>query len=171
MANQAIYEHSQIDPELQGMGTTATFIHFRKRQATVLQVGDSRAYFFNSQGLWQMTRDHSLVQEKLRAGLITRDQVKHDEMKNVITRSVGYEPSLKVDAFHMNIEPGDGFLLCSDGLTGPVSDEKIFDILVKKASHGLSLEHQAKQLVDAANGGGGDDNVTVVLIKVSESQN
>lgn len=167
MANQAIFEHAQENSELLGMGTTATSLHFRKKQATVVQVGDSRAYFYNSKGLWQITRDHSLVQEKLRAGLITRSQMKHDEMKNVITRSVGYEPSLKVDAYHLTAEPGDGFLLCSDGLSGPVSDQKIFDILVKNRSPGVSLEQLSKRLVDAANAGGGDDNVTVILVEVN----
>ncbi len=165
VANQAIYDLAQQNPELHGMGTTATVLKMKKRVATVLQIGDSRAYFFNADGIWQITRDHSLVQEKLRAGLITREQVKTDEMKNVITRSVGYEPSIKVDAFHMNIEAGDGFLLCSDGLSGPVSDDKMFEILVKNASAGLSLEDQAQQLIDAANEGGGDDNVTVVVVK------
>lgn len=164
IANQAIFDKSQQEPHLHGMGTTATVLQIRKRQATVLQIGDSRAYYFNQQGIWQMTRDHSLVQEKLRAGLITRDQVRTDEMKNVITRSVGYEPSIKVDAYHFNVEPGDGFLICSDGLSGPVNEEKMFDILVKNGGDGVSLEHKAKALVDAANQGGGDDNVTVVLV-------
>ena len=167
IANQTIFDLSQQEAGLHGMGTTATVLQIRKRQATILQIGDSRAYFFNSKGIWQMTRDHSLVQEKLRAGLITRDQVRTDEMKNVITRSVGYEPSVKVDAYHFMVEPGDGFLLCSDGLSGPVDEEKMFDILVKNGGVGVSLQDKAKALVDAANNGGGDDNVTVVLIAVS----
>jgi serine/threonine protein phosphatase PrpC len=167
IANQSIFDLSQQQSNLQGMGTTATVLQIRRRQATILQIGDSRAYYFNDHGLWQLTRDHSLVQEKLRAGLITRDQVRTDEMKNVITRSVGYEPSVKVDAYHFTVEPGDGFLLCSDGLSGPVTDEKMFDILVKNNGNRVSLEDKAKALVDAANQGGGDDNVTVVLVSVS----
>lgn len=168
IANQTIYDLSQQEPGLHGMGTTATVLQIRNREATVMQIGDSRAYFFNSQGLWQITRDHSLVQEKVRAGLITRDQVKTDEMKNVITRSVGYEPAIKVDAYHLNLEPGDGFLICSDGLSGPVSDEKMFDILVKNAMPGVSLEDKAQALVNEANQNGGDDNVTVVLVTLSK---
>ncbi|MBS1960548.1 MAG: Stp1/IreP family PP2C-type Ser/Thr phosphatase [Bdellovibrionales bacterium] len=168
VANQAIYDHSQQDQNLHGMGTTATVLQIRKKQATIMQIGDSRCYYWNAHGIWQLTRDHSLVQEKLRAGLITRDQLRTDEMKNVITRSVGYEPSIKVDAYHFTIEAGDGFLLCSDGLSGPVNEEKMFDILVKNVTVGVSLEDKAQQLVQAANDGGGDDNVTVVLVTITK---
>jgi protein phosphatase len=148
------------------MGTTATILRISQDLATIVQVGDSRAYFWNDMGIWQLTRDHSLVQEKLRAGLITRSQLKSDEMKNVITRSVGYEAFVKADVFQVYLQKGDGILLCSDGLSGPLEDPLIFEILEKSKASGLSLEDTAKQLVDSANQHGGDDNVTVLLVKL-----
>jgi serine/threonine protein phosphatase PrpC len=169
IANQAIYELSAKEPSLNGMGTTATVLKITNNLATFAQVGDSRAYYWNKIGLWQLTQDHSLVQEKLRAGMITRDQVKTDEMKNVITRSVGYEMNMKVDLFTFEIEAGDGFLLCSDGLTGLVDNSLMFDILEETRKSGLSLDDAAAKLVKAANNHGGDDNVTVILVAVESS--
>jgi serine/threonine protein phosphatase PrpC len=165
-ANQAILKRAGEDPKLNGMGTTATVLRIRGNEATLLQVGDSRAYFWTSEGIWQLTRDHSLVQEKLRAGLINRDQVKSDEMKNVITRSVGYEPGLKADLYSMPVARGDGFLLCSDGVSGPVDDALMFEILEETRKSGLSLGEAAKRLIQTANSKSGDDNATVVLVKV-----
>jgi len=166
-ANQAIYDRSQAQPELRGMGTTSTILKLTKNgMAHIAQVGDSRAYYWNSQGIWQLTQDHSLVQEKLRAGLISREQVKTDDMKNVITRSVGYELNLKIDLFTFEVKPGDGFLLCSDGLSNPVSDPLMFDILDESLKSELHLDDIAKRLVEAANQRGGDDNVTVVLVRL-----
>jgi serine/threonine protein phosphatase PrpC len=167
VANQTIFDQSQSHEDLNRMGTTATIIKISGQLASILQVGDSRAYYWNEHGIWQLTRDHSLVQEKLRAGLITRAQTKTDDMKNVITRSVGYEPNVKVDIFTMEIAAGDGFLICSDGLSGPVDDSLMFDILEETRRSGLSLNDAATKLVNAANGNGGDDNVTVVLVKVN----
>ncbi len=166
IANQSIFEIAQKDPQLAGMGTTATMLHISESLATILQVGDSRAYFWNQEGIWQLTRDHSLVQEKLRAGLISREQLKKDEMKNVITRSVGYEPNLKGDCYRFQVSSGDGFLLCSDGLSGPIDDSLMFEILEESTKNGLSLNDVATKLISEANTRGGDDNVTVVLVKV-----
>jgi serine/threonine protein phosphatase PrpC len=165
-ANNAILKRAGEDSKLTGMGTTATVLRIRGSTATLLQVGDSRAYFWRPEGIWQLTRDHSLVQEKLRAGLITRDQLKSDDMKNVITRSVGYEPGLKADCYTLPIARGDGFLLCSDGLSGPVDDSLMFEILEETRKNGLSLGEAAKRLIHTANAKGGDDNSTVVLVKV-----
>ncbi len=166
VANQTIYETSQSNPALRGMGTTATILRISGSLATILQVGDSRCYYWSKLGLWQLTRDHSLVQEKLRAGLITRDQVKKDEMKNVITRSVGFELGMKADVLRLPVEPGDGFLICSDGLSGPVDDSLIFEILDESIASGVSLSDIATRLIHEANTRGGDDNSTVVLVKV-----
>jgi serine/threonine protein phosphatase PrpC len=166
-ANRAIFDLSEKEPKLRGMGTTATILHISQNLAHIVQVGDSRIYYFNPNGIWQLTRDHSLVQEKLRAGLITRAQVRVDEMKNVITRSVGYEASVKTDLYQFPIQKGDGFLICSDGLSGPVDDPLIFEILEESKGSGLSLEDTAHQLVKSANARGGDDNVTVVLVKIN----
>ena len=167
LANQGIYDRSQSESELRGMGTTATVLKLSDDGiAHIAQVGDSRAYYWNSHGIWQITQDHSLVQEKLRAGLISREQVKTDDMKNVITRSVGYELNLKVDLYAIPVQSGDGFLLCSDGLSNPVSDALMFDILDESLKSGLHLNDITQRLVDAANQRGGDDNVTVVLIQI-----
>jgi len=168
LANQTIFEHAQKTPELQGMGTTATILKISGDLATILQVGDSRAYYWTSGGLWQITRDHSLVQEKLRAGLITRAQTRTDEMKNVITRSVGYEPNVKADIYTFDLEPGDHFLLCSDGLSGLIDETLMFDILEETLRSGLDLNDATRKLVDAANQNGGDDNVTVLLVAVTK---
>jgi serine/threonine protein phosphatase PrpC len=167
VANQAIYDEGRHKQELQGMGTTATIIRINGDLANILQVGDSRAYYWNEHGVWQLTRDHSLVQEKLRAGLITREQTKTDSMKNVITRSVGVDASVKVDLFSFIVAKGDGFLICSDGLSGPVSESLMFDILEETMTSGLSLNDAASKLVHAANSNGGDDNVTVVLVRIN----
>jgi len=164
-ANQAIHQRAARDPVLQGMGTTATALKIKDQIATVLQVGDSRAYFWNQSGIWQLTRDHSYVQEKLRAGLINREQAKNDDMKNIITRSVGYELNLKGDIYQLEIEAGDGFLLCSDGLSGPVDDQAMFELLMDGEKKGLPLRETAERLVHAANARGGDDNVTVILVR------
>ena len=165
-ANRAIFEISEKEPTLRGMGTTATILHISGDLVSIIQVGDSRAYYWNANGLWQLTCDHSLVQEKLRAGLITRAQTKSDDMKNVITRSVGYEASVKADIFRFPVQKGDGFLICSDGLSGPVDDALIFEILEESRASGLSLEDTAHKFVKSANERGGDDNVTVVLVKL-----
>ena len=166
-ANSTILNQAKSDPNLSGMGTTATVLKISNDQvAHIAQVGDSRAYYWNSKGIWQLTLDHSVSHEKWRAGLITREQIKSDEMKNVITRSVGYEPNLRVDLFSFPLQPGDGFLLCSDGLSNPLSDSLMFDILDESIKTGLDLQDMAKQLVIAANERGGDDNVTVVLVRM-----
>ena len=166
-ANEAIFQRARTEPTLKGMGTTATVLKLDDEgNAHIAQVGDSRCYYWNSQGIWQLTLDHSVSQEKLRAGLITRDQLKTDEMKNVITRSVGYDQSVKVDSFIFATQPGDGFLLCSDGLSNPLSDRLMFDILEESRNSGLSLDETAKRFIDAANERGGDDNATIVLVSV-----
>lgn len=166
-ANVAIQMTAQRDPELLGMGTTTTSLLFCENQAFIGQVGDSRAYLLHPGRIWQLTRDHSLVQEKLRAGIIRRDQLKTDRMKNVITRSVGFEPKVDVDVFSIEIHPGDVFLICSDGLTGLVEDDEILAMVEKRAfqSRDGQLEKALEELIATANKRGGDDNVTALLIK------
>jgi protein phosphatase len=184
-ANRKILERSQKEPDLEGMGTTATSLYFQldsdAPRAWIGHVGDSRCYLIKEQGLWQLTRDHSLVQEKLRAGMITREQLKTDRMKNVITRSVGFDLQFGIDLYEYSPEAGDLFLLCSDGLTGPLEDGDVFEILkryyfnpLKEA--GLALKDEAREhesllnttveaLVSAANDRGGDDNITALLAR------
>jgi protein phosphatase len=119
MANREIHQFAAKNPALQGMGTTTTALLLYANRAWIGHVGDSRCYFArpHENAIWQLTRDHSWVQEKIRAGLITRAQAKTDRMRNVITRSVGFEPNVEVDIYTAEVQPGDTFLLCSDGLT------------------------------------------------------
>lgn len=170
-AHTVIYRQSQKEESLRGMGTTSTLFAVddptTPQEGWIVHVGDSRCYLLKPGAIWQLTRDHSLVQEKLRAGLITREQVKSDSMKNVITRSVGFELQLQPDIYHLKLSPGDVFLLCSDGLTGQVED---LDILHKvdqaRANH--NWKDCAQDLVRLANENGGDDNITVAILCVEE---
>lgn len=165
-ANNAIQAHGRAEPSLAGMGTTATALYFANGRLYLGQVGDSRAYLIHPQRIWQITRDHSLVQEKLRAGLITRAQLKTDRMKNVITRSVGFEVDVEVDLYNMQTHSGDVFVLCSDGLTGMVEDQQILSIVEDCVFGKNDVQAAAQKLIDAANRNGGDDNVTAIVIRV-----
>lgn len=178
-ANSQVYQRSRMERELEGMGTTVTLACLyesddKKRRLLLAHVGDSRAYYFSAksalhQGFWQLTRDHSLVQEKLRAGMITRDQIKTDRMRNVIMRSVGYDSVVQVDLYDFELpeEEASILLLCSDGLSSLVNDEQIQAVIWDS----YFLQHEnlartAQRLVDLANELGGDDNVSVALARV-----
>ena len=166
-ASSAIFERSMHQKELQGMGTTTTALIFKDGRAIFGHVGDSRAYFLRPDGIWQATRDHSLVQEKLRAGLISREEVKTDRMKNVITRSVGFEPQVNVEVYEMNVKPGDVFVLCSDGLSGQIEDVEILESVTRCLFEKGSPEEAVAELIAAANENGGDDNITTLLVQVT----
>lgn len=166
-ASHEIFLRSQREPQLQGMGTTTVACLFKDRRLTIGHVGDSRVYYFRDGDLWQLTRDHSLVQEKLRAGMITREEVKTDRMKNVITRSVGFEPEVNVELYEFEARPGDQFLLCSDGLSSLVEDQEIGEIMELNRQRSNDLQETVKQLIAAANANGGDDNISTVLIELA----
>jgi serine/threonine protein phosphatase PrpC len=165
-ANDAIFVRAIQNSVLQGMGTTTTALLFRGDRLTIGHVGDSRCYYFRPPGLlWQATRDHSLVQEKLRAGLITRSEVRSDRMKNVITRSVGFEREVNVETYEMRAQPGDSFMICSDGLSGLINDEEIRALMYRYLYQGNSTEMAVNKLIEAANNNGGDDNITAIVIR------
>lgn len=166
-ANEAIYRLASERAELKGMGTTVTAILFYKNQLWVSQVGDSRCYLLRNDGFWQVTRDHSMVEEKFRTGLISRDQMKSDTMKNVITRSVGFEPTVRPEPFFLNVQPNDVFLICSDGLSGLIEDPEIHQILREGIAQKKQLQEIAQTLVAEANRKGGDDNITSVVVQVT----
>jgi PPM family protein phosphatase len=165
-ANRGIYERAYHEPQLQGMGTTATILLFRGNLLTIGHVGDSRCYFVRPDAIWQATRDHSLVQEKLRAGLITREEVKTDRMKNVITRSVGFEPEVNVEIYELSVRKGDTFLVCSDGLSGMLEDQEILSIMQEHWFGYRDPRDAVRGLIQAANEHGGEDNVTAVAVEV-----
>ncbi|MCC7440260.1 MAG: Stp1/IreP family PP2C-type Ser/Thr phosphatase [Bdellovibrionales bacterium] len=167
-ANRAIFEAARRQTDLTGMGTTTTAILLQNDRLIVGHVGDSRCYYFRPEAIWQVTRDHSLVQEKLRAGLITREQLKTDRMKNVITRSVGFEENVDVESYEMQVQPGDLFLLCSDGLSGLVDDPDVMEIVQECVFGKADPQRAVEQLVGAANARGGDDNITAILAQVKE---
>lgn len=160
-ASRRIFDKAAKDPRLTGMGTTMVLCYMKNQFAYVANVGDSRAYLFHKPNLWQLTEDHSLVNEQLRAGIIKEDQVKNFQNKNVITRSVGYERTVQVDVVERPMLDGDCYLLCSDGFSGLVTDAAACDILNKTSSEKITdvcITHALKN--------GGDDNVTVLFMQL-----
>jgi len=158
-----IYKKAQERRELQGMGTTTIGILFHDKHAFIAHVGDSRAYLIRDGRILQLSEDHSLVNEQLRAGLITEQQAKLSRFKNIITRSVGFEEDVAVDIIAVLLKEGDCYMLCSDGLANLVKDEEIQEITSENF-----LRHAPELLIDLANKRGGDDNVTVVLAYVED---
>ncbi|HET6344186.1 MAG TPA: Stp1/IreP family PP2C-type Ser/Thr phosphatase, partial [Myxococcota bacterium] len=155
----AIYDTAQNDPELQGMGTTVTAMMALQGRAFIAHVGDSRCYLQRGERVVQITDDHSLVNEQIKAGLITREQARSSRLKNIITRSVGFERDVAVDTFALPLQPNDRFLLCSDGLANFVDDTEI-----GLALPGMPIVDVPGKLIDLANERGGDDNITVVCL-------
>ena len=158
----AIYRKAQEVPELQGMGTTVTGVAFIDDYAFFGHVGDSRAYLIRDGRIEQLSEDHSLVNEQLKAGLITPEQARMSRFKHIITRSVGFEEDVAVDTMVVPTQEGDLYVLCSDGLANLVSNEEIRDVVQTNF-----LRDGPRDLVSLANERGGDDNVTVVVLYVN----
>ena len=165
-ANRRVHERASTDPTTTGMGTTMTVALVEPGgEITFGHVGDSRAYVLRGESLEQLTDDHSLVAELVRRGeLSARDAEVHPQ-RSVITRALGTDPDVDVDAFTVRPEAGDVYLLCSDGLSDMVPGDAIEEILVRYRG---DLDEAAKALVKAANRGGGDDNITAVLFELVE---
>ena len=161
-ANRRIYERALADSDVSGMGTTVTSALLTGGKLTVGHVGDSRAYRIRNGELEQLTEDHSLVGDLMRSGRLTPEEADAHPQRSVITRALGTDPEVSIDTISVEAEPGDLFLLCSDGLTTMVADEEILGILAAAPT----LDDAARELVRAANTGGGEDNVTVVLFGV-----
>lgn len=159
-ANRKVMEKSQSDKSLEGMGTTVVAATVVEDCLYVANVGDSRLYVLDDQ-IQQITRDHSLVEEMVRAGQIGRDEARNHPEKNIITRAVGMKNKLRIDFFDVALYAGDKFLLCTDGLTNMVEDEDILELVQKETS----LEAAAHRLVAMANRNGGKDNISVVLVE------
>lgn len=168
-ANRRIFRHALGDPRAAGMGTTVTAALVDEQQGTiaVAHVGDSRGYRIRDGVLEQLTADHSLVAELVRSGRLTPEEADQHPHRSVITRALGTDEDVEVDAITLAVEAGDLYLLCSDGLTNMVRDDEILELAAGEA---LDPEATAAALIQAANDAGGEDNITVVLFEVVEGE-
>jgi protein phosphatase len=162
-ANTTIYQAAQREPQYSGMGTTLVVALWHDNRIAVGHIGDSRLYRLRDDTLEQITRDHSLLQEQIDSGMITKEQARHAPNKNLVTRAVGIDPEVEPEVHTYSVQPGDIYLLCSDGLPDMVADEDIENTL---ASLKANLPLAAEQLVQQANDNGGRDNVSVILVRV-----
>jgi protein phosphatase len=160
-ANRAIFNAANSNPQYAGMGTTLVVAVFRAGRLLVGHVGDSRAYRLRAGKLQQITRDHSLLQEQIDAGLITPEQAAFSAHKNLVTRAVGVEDTVLLETHLHEVQPGDLYLLCSDGLSDMLDDASLAQLLQMHDS----LAATAQRLVDAANDAGGKDNISLVLAR------
>jgi serine/threonine protein phosphatase PrpC len=163
-ANRRIHDVSRVEHERAGMGTTLTAAFLDDRQVAIAHVGDSRAYLFRDGALKRLTRDHSLVGELVRQGKLTEEQAEEHPQRSIITRALGPEPTVEVDTWTYPANAGDVLMLCSDGLTSMIPEERITEILAGAPS----LEGAADELIAQANEAGGRDNITVVLFRLEE---
>jgi len=164
-ANRRVYEAAAEDESVSGMGTTMTAAVAEDDAVWIGHVGDSRAYLVREGRLEQLTEDHSLVAELVRSGKLSPEEAEAHPQRSVITRALGTESDVDVDVFSVQPQPGDLFMLCSDGLTSMLGDEAILHILERERD---VVQRAAKRLVDAANDEGGEDNITVVLFEIVE---
>ena len=162
-ANAAIFTTSQNNPECAGMGTTLVMSLFYDNFVAVAHIGDSRLYRLRGESMEQVTRDHSLLQEQLDSGLITPEEAKLSQNKNLVTRALGIDPGVEPEIHVHEAQPDDLYLLCSDGLSDMVEDEEIrLTLITLKSNPSLTVQ----QLVQMANDNGGKDNVSVILVRV-----
>jgi len=162
LANFTVYDQAQQFEEFEGMGTTLVAVLIRGKKATILNVGDSRAYGINAEGISQLTTDHSVVQMMVDRGELTPQTAKNYPGKNLITRAVGTEPAVLCDIFHMDVAKGEFLLLCTDGLSNMMDDQEILFEVV----HGGDPAGCCQRLLDIAKNRGAPDNVTSVLIMI-----
>jgi protein phosphatase len=162
-ANRAIFNSANANPQYAGMGTTLVVAVFREDRVLLGHVGDSRCYRLRGGRLQQITRDHSLLQEQIDAGLITPEQAAFSANKNLVTRAVGVEDSVQLETHQHDIQPGDLYMMCSDGLSDMLDDPAIAQLLIAHES----LESGIRALIDAANDAGGKDNISVILMRAA----
>jgi len=165
-ANGAIYEAAQSQPQFAGMGTTLVTAWFYDNLVSIAHIGDSRLYRLRDGEFQQMTRDHSLLQEQIDSGMITPEEARHSQNKNLVTRALGVDPEVEPEIHDYDVEVGDIYLLCSDGLNDMVDEAEIGETVQMLAAN---LELAADQLIQMANDNGGRDNVSVILVKVKGS--
>lgn len=158
-ANIEVYDFAEAQPDLKGMGTTVVCAIVRDNQAYIAHAGDSRAYIVNKNEIRQVTTDHSMVQDLLSKGKITFEEAEHHPNKNIITRAVGVDKSIKIDFEQIDLDDDDTLLLCTDGLSNYVTNAEMIDLMSDGKHYAF-----ADRLVKKANNNGGGDNITVVII-------
>ena len=163
-ANRSIFNAANSNPQYSGMGTTLVLGVFQDGRLMLGHIGDSRCYRLRGAELTQITKDHSLLQEQMDAGLITPEQAATSSNKNLVTRALGVEDAVLLEVNEHKVEPGDLFLMCSDGLSDMVDDEGIGKIMGNEGP----LEQRAAQLIDAANANGGRDNISILMAQAIE---
>ncbi|MFS0782354.1 Stp1/IreP family PP2C-type Ser/Thr phosphatase [Bacillus sp. 1P06AnD] len=159
--NKKIFTHAESHSECQGMGTTVVAAVCTERFSTIANIGDSRCYIYNENGFKQLTEDHSLVNELVRSGQISKEDAEHHPRKNVLIRAVGTENSVEMDIVTIIFEEGDYVLLCSDGLSNKVRENELKAVIEQEGP----IEEKGDQLIEKANENGGEDNITLLLIQ------
>ena len=162
--NFSVLESSQRFEENRGMATTIVIVYIVKNKMYVMNVGDSRAYIFRNKKLRQITEDHTYVNSLIKAGVITEEQAEFHENKNMITRAIGADYKVDADTFITTLKKNDIILMCTDGLYGEVDDDDI----AAKLSEGKTMGENCVDLIDAANDNGGNDNITLICLKMTE---
>ncbi|TNE49914.1 MAG: Stp1/IreP family PP2C-type Ser/Thr phosphatase [Deltaproteobacteria bacterium] len=165
LSNKLIYERAQKDMRQKGMGTTLVVVSVLDDVAYIAHVGDSRVYRLRQGEFTQMTEDHSLLNDYMKIKPLTPEEIENFPHKNVIVRALGMKHSVEVDLCKVDVEPGDLFLLCSDGLSGLVTDPEMAKIVTNYRS---DLDKACQKLIDEANANGGNDNITVMLVEALE---
>jgi len=165
-ANGAIFDAAQSQTQYSGMGTTLIVGVFYDDSLTVAHIGDSRLYRLRGDEFQKVTRDHSLLQEQLDSGMISEEQARHSQNRNLVTRALGIDPQVEAEIRDYEVRPGDLYLFCSDGLNDMVEDQDIAETLAMLSAN---LESCATRLIDMANDNGGRDNVSVILVKVKKA--
>jgi PPM family protein phosphatase len=164
-ANASIFQSAQNQPQYAGMGTTLVTALFSSNRVTVAHIGDSRLYRLRGDSFDQITRDHSLLQEQIDSGMISKEDARHSMNKNLVTRALGVDPDVETEIHSYEVLPGDIYLLCSDGLSDMIPEPEIHSTIETLKAN---LQVAADQLVQTANDYGGRDNVSVVLVHVNE---
>lgn len=166
LANRAVWETGRKHAHTEGMGATVVTVWLRGPIMSLAHVGDSRIYLLRDGEMQQLTSDHSLVMEQVRRGLITREEAEHSDMQNIIVRAMGAEESVVVDVDEVLLQAGDHVVLCSDGLTKMVDDAGIAQIVAESQTP----QQAADRLIQAANDAGGEDNTTVIVVRVQQGK-
>ncbi|GAC92096.1 MULTISPECIES: Stp1/IreP family PP2C-type Ser/Thr phosphatase [Anoxybacillus] len=159
--NESLFHHSQTNEHCQGMGTTVVAAICTNQFATIGHIGDSRCYLLNANGFQQMTEDHSLVNELVKSGQLSKEDAEYHPRKHVLLRALGTEQTIQLDVKTVTIDEGDMLLLCSDGLSNKVTEQTMIDVLTSDRS----LEEKAQALINVANEHGGEDNITLAIVQ------